>query len=222
MDKTSVKTRLLQFLKSKKISQTEFTRNIGVSSTYIGAMRKGIPADKMKKIEKLYPDLNRDWLLYGEGEMLRSENEEVARLSKEYETFLLPLEAMAGSLQMWSQGVELRDCKKIISPVSGADFAIPIKGDSMEPQFHDGSTVLIRRINERSFIPWGYPMVIDTENGVLLKKVYPSKDGEDPYTENDYIIAKSINPEYPPLKIPTESIYGLYRILGTMELYSTF
>lgn len=217
MGESLVKERLLEYLKAKRISQVEFTRNLGVSPTYVGAMRKGIPAAKLKKIGELYPDLNRDWLLYGEGEMLTTLPQPQERLREEYETLLLPVEAFAGGLQMWSNGVRECDCRRIVSPVSGADFAIPVSGDSMEPRFHDGSTLLIKRINEKAFIPWGHPMVIDTENGVLVKKVYPAEEKAE---EAEYIVAKSINPNYPPIRIPTASIYGLYRVMGTIDIYS--
>lgn len=217
-ENTTVKERLLKFLRAKKISQTEFTRALGVSSTYIGAMRKGIPAKRLKEICSLYPDLNRDWLMYGEGEMLHKEDPDQERLSRDYETLLLPVDAYAGGLQTWSQGVRASDCRKIVSPVSGADYAIPVKGDSMEPRFHDGSTLLIKQINEKSFIPWGHPMVVDTENGVYLKKLKP--DTNPPAGGEDFIIAESINPDYPPFKIPTSSIYGIYRVMGTIDIYS--
>lgn len=217
MSERTIKERLLEFLKSKRISQTEFARSLGVSSNYVGAMRKGISASKLKKLFELYPDLNRDWLLYGEGEMLHSGGGAYASSSKrDHETFLLPVEAYAGGLQMWSEGVRETECPKIISPIEGVDYAIPIKGDSMEPRFHDGSTLLIKRINEKAFIPWGHPMVIDTENGVLVKKVMP---GTPENSGEEFIIAESINPAYPPIKIPTSSIYGLYRVMGTMDIY---
>lgn len=216
---STVKTRLLDFLRDSKITQMEFTRSLGVSPTYIGAMRKGIPADKLKKIGELYPDLNRDWLLYGEGAMRVTQEVKKEKCThKEYETLLLPVEAFAGGLQMWSDGVRASECKKIVVPVSGADFAIPIKGDSMEPRFHDGSTLLIKKINEKAFIPWGHTMVIDTENGVLVKNVLPDPEAGD--NGEDYIVAESINPKYPPFKIPKSSIYGLYRVMGTLEIFS--
>lgn len=224
MDKTesTVKSRLLEYLKHKRISQIEFTKSIDVSSTYIGAMRKGIPAGKLKRITTLYPDLNRDWLLYGEGEMLLNPEEEANHLrrAKGFETLLLPVAAFAGNLQMWSEGVSPNQCQRIISPVYGADFAIPVKGDSMEPRFHDGSVILIKKINEKAFIPWGNPMVIDTENGVLIKNIFPDEEKEKKNNE-EYLVAKSLNPNYPPIRIPTSSIYGLYRVIGSMDIYST-
>lgn len=215
-EESSVKYRLIEFLKKKRITQSEFCRELGVAPTYIGAMRKGLSLDKLRKVCDMFPDLNRDWLQYGEGEMLKPEKEDDTIISKEYETLLLPVEAFAGGLQMWSQGVRRNDCRKIVSPISGADFAIPIKGDSMEPRFHDGSTLLIKQINEKSFIPWGHPMVVDTENGVLVKNLMPD---DDPKDGGEYVIAESLNPKYPPFKIPISSIFGLYRIMGTIEIY---
>lgn len=215
---TTVKERLLSFLKYKRLTQAEFTRRIETSSTYVSAIRKGISPSKLKKICEIFPDLNRDWLVYGEGEMLLDNPErQTKNIDPGFETLLLPVEALAGSLQMWSEGVRQQDCRRIVSPISGADYAIPIKGDSMEPKFHDGSTLLIKRINDKAFIPWGHPMVIDTENGVLIKRVMPddeSKDGE-------YIKVESINPAYPSFRIPTSSIFGLYRVMGTVDIYST-
>ncbi len=216
-DTSTVKGRLLCFLNEKRLSQSEFGRILGVAPTYVGAMRKSLSTDKVARLTRAFPDLNRDWLLYGEGEMLKDpyDNDDSLIETARYEVPLLPVAAYAGSLQMWSQSVELRDCEKIVSPVPGADFAIRISGDSMEPKLHDGSTILIKRINEKAFIPWGNPMVIDSENGVLVKDVYPGTRG------SAYIEARSANPKYPPIDVPTSSIYGLYRVMGTVNIFST-
>ncbi|MDE5791012.1 MAG: helix-turn-helix domain-containing protein [Muribaculaceae bacterium] len=213
----TVKSRLIRFLKEKRMSQTEFARLMGVSPTYIGAMRRSISEVRLKKLLELFPDLNRDWILFGEGEMF-IEPEEGPDLTEGYVVPLIPVKAFAGNLQLWAEGVELRDCEKVVSPVKGVDFAIRIAGNSMEPEFQNGSMLFIKRINDRAFIPWGNPMVIDTENGVLVKAVYPcdSEPGEEQYIE-----ARSYNPNYPPFKIPVESIYSLYRIISAIKQYST-
>ena len=213
----TVKDRLLQFLQKEKISNSEFSRRMGLSPAYVGAMRKSMPEEKVTRLMELYPRLNRDWLLYGEGEMYRQPAGECAAEDdlSGYAVPLLPVEAFAGNLQMWSQGVCLADCDRIISPVKGADFAIKVSGDSMEPFVHSGSMILIKRINERAFIPWGNPMVIDSENGVLLKVVRPSGQG------GEFIEAHSYNPDYPPFDIPKDSIYGLYRVVATVNAMGT-
>ena len=203
----------MRYLRHKHMSQLEFTRSIGVSPAYVAAMRKGISAKTAKLIKEKYPDLNTDWLLFGEGEMLIKVSECDVSLHDGFETLMLPVSAFAGNLQLWSEGVGIQDCQRIAVPVKGADFAIPVKGDSMEPMFHDGSTLLIKRIDEKAFIPWGHPMVIDTVNGVLVKNLFPY-DGSD-----DFVEARSMNPKYPPIKIPTDSIYGIYRVIGSFEIF---
>ena len=227
-DLTTVKGRLLALLKKKRMSQTEFTKLLGVSSTYIGAMRRSIPHDKVRMIMQIFPDLNRNWLLYGEGEMLMPpvEEEPANELADEYIVPLLPMSAYAGRLQVWAEpGAVLRDCEKVVSPVPGVDFAIRITGNSMEPEFHSGSIVFIKRINEQAFIPWGNPMVIDSENGVLIKVVYPveSRDklaSKDSY-DTGHIEARSYNPAFPPIIIPTSCIYGMYRVVTSIRQYTT-
>lgn len=237
----TVKSRLLELLREKRMTQTEFARRLGVSPTYIGAMRRSIPDDRMRKLMQIFPDLNRDWLLYGEGEMLNPVCEG-PDLSKGYVVPLLPVEAYAGNLSLWSESVALRDCEKVVSPVPGVDFGIRISGDSMEPEFQNGSILFIKRINEKAFIPWGNPMVIDTENGVVVKVVMPGayekkpaqaygeeetdREASDPGNEAGesrmpYIIAKSYNPAYPPFRIPVSSIYSIYRIITGIKQYST-
>ncbi|MDE6234516.1 MAG: hypothetical protein K2M56_02060 [Muribaculaceae bacterium] len=216
---SNVKERLLEYLRHRRMTQMEFTKSIGVSPTYIGAMRKSLSTDKVMKIRQLYPDLNTSWLLYGEGEMLVTPGAETSAsgegIPEGYEVPLLPVAAFAGNLQSWSEGYELSQCEKIIAPVKGVDFAIRLSGDSMEPVLHNGSTLFIKRINEKAFLPWGNMMVVDTENGVLVKAVYPVPE------EPNMIEARSVNPKYPPIRIPGESIFGIYRILSATTAYAT-
>lgn len=228
-DLTTVKGRLQYFLKQKHMPQAEFTRRLGVSPTYIGAMRKSIPEEKVIRICELFPDLNRDWLIYGEGEMLLYAEKAIMEIAcrKEltaHEVPLLPVEAFAGRLQDWGESVGMRQCETIMVPLRDVDFAIRISGDSMEPNYHDGSTLLIKRINERAFIPWGHAMVIDTENGVLVKVVYPGKNDNNSTDfggSDSFIEARSYNSNYPPIRIPTSCIYGLYRVMGCIQLCTT-
>lgn len=218
----TMKQRLITLLKAKHMTQTEFARHLGVTPTYIGAMRKGMPKERLKVVFDMFPDVNRDWLLYGEGEMFLPDDENTPDLSKGYVVPMLPVEAFAGNLQLWSQGVQLKDCEKVVSPVPGVDFGIRVSGNSMEPEFQNGSVLFIKRINEKAFIPWGNPMVIDTENGVVVKVVYPvNEEGIRPDRDCRFIEARSYNPAYPPFLIPTESIYGLYRIITGIRQYST-
>lgn len=217
-DLSTVKGRLLTYLKENRIPQTEFCKRLGVAPTYIGVIRKSIPAEKINRIATLYPNLNRDWLLYGEGEMYVKETNDPRKLLQEagYLVPLLPVTAFAGNITAWSQSVNANECEKVISPVQGVDFAIRISGDSMEPDFHDGSIILIKKIDDKAFIPWGHPMIVDSSNGVFFKDVFPSERGK------KYIEAQSLNKKYPPLDIPLDCVYGLYRVVTTLNTVSSY
>ena len=70
---TSVKERLKQFIDTLNISEREFCRRIGVSSSYVMSIKKSIQPDKMQAISIHFPELNPLWLLLGKGEMLLSD-----------------------------------------------------------------------------------------------------------------------------------------------------
>ena len=70
---TSVKELLKQFIDTLNISEREFCRRIGVSSSYVMSIKKSIQPDKMQAISIHFPELNPLWLLLGQGEMLLSD-----------------------------------------------------------------------------------------------------------------------------------------------------
>ena len=123
---------------------------------------------------------------------------------------VIPTKAMAGTLGEFSQGIRSYECERIISPIQGADYAIKVCGDSMTPDIPNGSTILIKKIFEEEFIEWGKVFCLDTKNGAIIKKVFP--------TENPEIIeCRSINPEYPPFSVNVKHINGWYRVLMVLS-----
>ena len=69
---TSVKERIKEFVKFKKIPVRQFCLSIGVSESFVSNMVKSIQPDKIYNISQQYPELNIEWLLTGKGEMLRN------------------------------------------------------------------------------------------------------------------------------------------------------
>ena len=92
-EQNSVKNRLLQFLEYKNISQKRFEEMCGLSNGYVNNIRKSIKLDTYKeKIEPIFPELNKKWLLLGEGEMLIEEEEEEPYLRAERNKYGLSLQ----------------------------------------------------------------------------------------------------------------------------------
>jgi transcriptional regulator with XRE-family HTH domain len=69
-----IKERVNLFIKEKKISQRKFAISIGKSTAYVNNIIKNISSDVVLNISNAYPDLSIEWLITGEGSMLKSEN----------------------------------------------------------------------------------------------------------------------------------------------------
>ena len=124
---------------------------------------------------------------------------------------VIPTEAMAGTLGEFADSVQAYDCERMISPIKGADYAIKVCGDSMTPEIPNGSQILIKKIWEEEFVEWGKIFCLDTRNGAVIKRVYPTEDPQ-------VVECRSVNPEYPPFKINTKSIHGWYRVLMVLSM----
>lgn len=72
--KTTVKERLTEYLKFKGVTKSAFGREVEVSAAYVNSITRTISPDILKRIRLKYPDLNTDWLLLGEGEMLKTQS----------------------------------------------------------------------------------------------------------------------------------------------------
>lgn len=65
-----MKERLLEFVRHTGMPVYQFEKVCGLSNAYIKNISKGIGADKLEKILSQFPQLNRVWLLTGNGDML--------------------------------------------------------------------------------------------------------------------------------------------------------
>lgn len=162
---------------------------------------------------------NIKWLMTGEGDMLKAsssvdsqpsvKNERVTD-DEAYKVPLVPISALGGSLNDFNLAVKRDDCETVISPIKDIDMAIKISGDSMEPEYPSGSTVLIKKINEHAFLEWGKVYVLSTCNGTVIKRLMPTDDP-------NKVLCESINPKYPPFEVSLEHVYGVYIVMMCMS-----
>ena len=123
---------------------------------------------------------------------------------------LFPFSVRAGSsLNDISEGMTDAACERITSPVRGAELAMEVVGDSMAPAFPAGARVLLKRVPADTFIAWGEVYVVDSVNGPVLKRIMPT-DTEDVWE------LRSDNPDYPPFRIRTAHVRGVWRVLLRM------
>jgi phage repressor protein C with HTH and peptisase S24 domain len=211
-----------KYMKLKGLNDNQVTNECGLSQGLLGQARTGksdLGAKSIDKILNVYQDLNKVWLLTGEGDMLSStssaqpqpsvKNERVVD-DEAYKVPLVPISALGGSLNDFNTAVCRDDCETVISPIKDIDMAIKISGDSMEPEYPSDSQVFIKKVNERAFLEWGRVYVLNTCNGIVIKRLMPTND---PNT----VLCESINPKYPPFEVNLENVNGVYRVIMCMS-----
>lgn len=80
-----LKNRLIQFIQYKQMTIKAFEERCEMSNGYISSMRKGLGVNKLNNVLTQFPELNREWLLYGEGTMLRTDATSESREEAEME-----------------------------------------------------------------------------------------------------------------------------------------
>ena len=201
------KERLKLFVQSLGMGQNKFEEEVGIANGYLASKSQSVNSDAIEKIIAKYPSLNLEWLFTGQGEMFLGEGESVFCETKPR----IPFEAAAGSLTDAVDGVTEIQCEKVpvVSLFPKYDFTIRITGRSMEPSFYSGDEVACLRVNESRFLQWGRVHVLDTSQGIVVKKIYENGDS---------IRCVSFNPEYPDFNIPKEDIYSYNLVVGTLRL----
>ena len=210
--------RIQYIMDKEKLNKNSFSAAIGINNnvtiTRIINEKRTPSSSTLEKIHNAFPQYNLMWLKEGIGEILNDNQcEEIEKKEVEcYNTYLLPMSAMGGSLTGFAaSGTMLLNCESVVTPIANVDFAITIYGESMAPEYPSGSRVLIKRINPDIFIDWGKSYVLDTPNGVIIKEIHESE-------KEGYIKCCSVNPnpKFKPFDVPMNEIYGWYRVLMCM------
>lgn len=215
-----MKERIMEFVRYKGIPVSTFEQMCGLSNAYVKNISKGVGADKLEKILNAFPELNRTWLLTGEGSMLRNNNNESNETYENNETNnhtlpLIPIAAVAGFNGLDIPGIPLTQCPQYSIPdfiEQKAEYLIRVSGSSMYPKYSSGDILACRRIQEITFIQWGKIYVIDSQQGAMVKRLFEIPD--DP----EQILCKSDNPQYPPFQLPKSEIRSLSIVVGVIRM----
>lgn len=211
--------RIGQYLDYKGISKYKFYKITGLSNGFLDK-NSNIGSDKCEKIIYAFPDISANWLLTGVGDMLNinlihkdEQNKELEAHYSEGEGIpLIPLDAMAGFGSGNSQTIMEYECEKYIVPsFTGAEFLIKVTGNSMFPKYYSGDVVACRKVCTGTFFQWNKVYVIDSEQGVLIKRVKKS-------TSKDKITLVSENSEYDPFEVSLTDINSLAIVVGLIRI----
>ncbi len=224
--------RLQCFMDKEGINDNQMTIAAGLSVGLLGKLKKsgkGMSSVNIEKILLSYPYLNGDWLLTGrgsmlvnKGEMMQTDNDRQAQTAWQVPKDsgkgipLIPLDAVAGFPADSGAAVLMEDCERYVIPEfenKGANFLIRVSGDSMVPLYYSGDLLACRKIDNVRFFQWGTVYVLETSQGVIVKRVQESQD------HDDSILCVSENSSiHRPFLLPRDDIRSLSIIVGLVRL----
>ena len=211
--------RIKEYIDYKGISIKKFEESVGFSNGAFASQYKNnrnIGSDKIENILSKYPDLSPDWLLTGNGEMLRSSSTPSVPVATPAEQGqgipLIPIEAMAGYGTGEMQVLEYECDRYVVPAFKDAEFLIQVKGSSMLPKYNSGDIVACKKLPmDQLFFQWNKVYVLDTNQGALIKRV---KAGSD----DDHLLIVSDNERYEPFELHKKFIHSVAIVIGVIRL----
>ena len=227
-DYKAIKERLLRFLQFKKLTKAEFERLAGLSSGYIKNFKGNIGGEKLENLLNAFPELNKVWLLTGEGEMLidtggfvEVPDEEVINLNPKPgdKVTMVPLINIdsVGSMERtnsltWRDQYVVREIPFIDARPD--DVAIYQSGDSMTPGIPSGSILHIRQVHDwQEYFGYGDTFVLWLKDDRRITKQV-LKYREDP---KNYVICHSFNPDYEDEELPKKFIRQVWKVITILS-----
>ncbi|WP_290055014.1 S24 family peptidase [uncultured Muribaculum sp.] len=214
----TVKQRIKEIINQLGISQKEFEKRIGASNGYVNSIAKSIGAEYLRNICREFPNINEDWLLYGEGNMLKDENDtaEIVGVASNVMSdnavivkfFDVNPSATFQELdESVSQGYDTLE----VVPIHGERIddtyvVFEIHGDSMVPTLLSHARILCKEIPEQR---WQYAegvVVISYRDKVVVKRIAVND-----ILGNSMITLKSDNPDYGSEDVQLSDIHCIYK-----------
>ena len=204
MDKilAPIKQRLLQFVDYKQIERKNFFGELNVATSNFrgNALYSEVGGDVIAKILSSHPKLNAEWLLTGNGEMLKSEEalavkppriEIIEPIKVEGKSLmpkvivleeedgekeripLVPVKAQAGYLRGYDDPKFIRKLPMYNLPGmrNGTFRMFQVEGLSMYPTLQSGSYVVGQFVEDWRYISDNRIYVVVSTEGVIVKRV---------------------------------------------------
>jgi phage repressor protein C with HTH and peptisase S24 domain len=204
------------------IGQTAFEVNIGVARGYFSNV-KTLGSDRILRIHTKYPELNIEWLVTGNGEMIKNAEREQKTIeisesaiseTKRKGALIYDIDATCG---LNGRDIEFTDEKVIgsidapeINPDSKIIFAT---GDSMQPLIASGDRVVIRKIESWDYFNYGQVYLIITNEYRFIKRVR-----RHPKDADNLILLRSENPDYDDIDLPKREIIHLFIVENILSI----
>lgn len=207
--------RIAQIISKFCESKADFARRVGEKpQTVSNWVVRDNGINVLNKVMEVFPQVNKDWLMTGHGDMIKSNNnnsEPQINFTKGVPYYNVDF--------IGGFDIVLND--QTISPEYLIDFRkyneatcwCNVTGHSMEPEITHGDIIALKKNEDKSFLPLGEVYAIVTTNGMrTIKRLGPSSDPKC-YT----LVPTNKSPEYGIQELPKDMIEHIFQVLGCMK-----
>lgn len=223
--------RLNKFIDYQGETKYRFYKKTGLSNGFLDKNRN-IGSDKCEIISVCYPDLNIEWLITGNGKMIKNgqieesigvgynESESSEKVIKSdiisYKGGVpyYDVDFMNGFTSV--EEIRHRNPEYLINylPANQCDVWVNATGDSMQTLIHHGDTIALKQVDLEWF-PLGEVYAIVTKNGHrMIKRITKS-------SKAGFYTLVSENKDkylYPDQDIPKKQIYSLFKVVTAIKI----
>lgn len=215
-----IKERLILFIEQKGLKKAQFERMCGLGNGYINNFKGAIGADKLECILKQFPDLDRDWLLYGDNKETEQEQQEFA-IDEEVEVLshqmkiapLVPVDiTRSQNVRIWEYMQRHKAAYDRIPSQMMPNFDLihTVRSNALQPAIEKGDVLFLQHLElTTDSIVNGHIYFIDTKkNGIVIKKIY---------IDNERLICYSLNGKVPVKSFSIDDIYDIFSVVALLK-----
>lgn len=229
MRKLKISEKITKVIEKEGITIYTLEKKIGVSN---GTLRKAIEKNSdsllkyINKIAKEYPEYENflktesTFTDISESENTDNQNNIIKKSENTYNkntyksfygknAFYIPVQAMTVFLNSITSNSMIKDLSVIKLPpeYDTVNFVFTVEGNSMYSTFSNGDHVGCRYIDNKKYIRYGEPYIIDIGDGaLLLKRIHPCE------TDDNKIVLRSDNFGYDDMPILRNDIQHLFQV----------
>lgn len=210
---SSPKDRLKQYLRVKRLSLSSFATNCGIDKSILSRFSEATSQSTLQKLEENC-DVNVDWLLTGDGEMLQ-DNGFVDGATINYREGV-PYYDEDFALGFTELGFPFAEKPQFLVKMPRYERATlwcNATGHSMEPEICDGDVIALQLVEDPSYLLMGEVYAIVTTNG--LRTIKRLGSGHD---DRHYRLVAT-NPKYEEQEIPKDVILRVFKVLGSLHSF---
>ena len=190
--------------KQKGLTQKKISELLDINQPQLSdwIKRNSIPDIYIDKIERLLGIQLRDSLIVSEPiEQYEKGNGRIP---------FYDIDVTAGVLDVFEDESTVHATASIHVPGLDADFAVPVHGNSMQPEISGGDWIAVKRINDLSWWNFGQKYLIVTAEQRLVKIIKR-------HTDENMISLVSCNRDYDAIDMPKKKVKQLFMVVQVFK-----